>query len=68
MKKIAENDKSIFYKNEMTKDYGDDFKTVLVELKETGEKEYLLLYKNKPIYANSNIEAIWCRRDILKKT
>ena len=39
MKKIAENDKSIFYKNEMTKDYGDDFKTVLVELKETGEKE-----------------------------
>lgn len=66
MEKIAENDKCIFYKNEMTRDYGDGYKTVIAEQKKTGYKEYLLIFNDKPIYAHQNLEHIYYRREMLK--
>lgn len=63
---IAENDKCIFYKNMMTKDYKDGYKIVLVKHKDTGYKEYLLIHKNKPLFSSQNIENVWFKYKAIK--
>jgi hypothetical protein len=65
LKKIAENDKAIFYKNEFCKDYKDGYKIVIAEQKKNKYTEYVLLKNNKPIYASQSIEAIWYKKDML---
>lgn len=64
--KIAENDKCIFYKNIMTKDFKEGYKIVLAKHKKDNHKEYLLLKDNKPIYASQNIENIWSKIEVFK--
>lgn len=65
MNKIAENEKAIFYINELCKDYKDGFKIILAEEKKNGRKEYLLIENNKPIYGSQSIEDVWCRKDAI---
>jgi hypothetical protein len=65
--KIAENDKTEFYTNMMTKDFKDGYKIILAKQKLNGKKEYLLLKEEKPVFASQQIENIWAKHDMLKK-
>jgi hypothetical protein len=64
--KIGENEKGIFYKNFLTQDFGDGYKIVLFQFKDTGYREYLLLKDDKPVFNSIRIEDIWDRHDMLK--
>lgn len=64
-KKIAENDKAIFYTNVMTTDFKDGYKVVLAKSKKGNKKDYLLLHKGQPIYASQVIDNIWFEHDKL---
>lgn len=66
-KKIGENDKAIFYENFFTRDYRDGYRSIVAEQKDTNEMEYLLLKNNKPVYANTSIEAINIQHNLLVK-
>ncbi len=62
-KKIGENEKAIFYTNLFCNIRQKDFKIFIAEEKETGAKEWILLYKDEPIYSHTNIEEIYCKID-----
>lgn len=65
--KIGENEKCIFYKNMFTKDFDNGYKIVVCEFKDSGNKEYLLIKNNKPLYSHTNIENIYYRYDAYKR-
>jgi len=65
MEKIAENEKAIFYKNDLCKDYKDGYKIIIAEEKKNNRKEYLLIKDDKPIYASQRIEDVWVRKEAL---
>jgi len=66
MKKIAENDKAIFYTNEFCNTKDDEFKIIIAERKDNKFKEFVLLRNGKPIYSSQNVENLYRRIDILK--
>jgi hypothetical protein len=72
--KVFENDVCIFYQNEMTKiadvwirDWG--MKSVrcflVVQKKDSSDKEYVLVDGNEIVYANTQYEAVGARIDIM---
>lgn len=60
-----ENDKARFYKNDMTRDYGDGFQIILAEQKSNGRREYILTKDGEGVYASQQIETIWSHKDAL---
>ena len=66
-KKIGENDKCIFYTGIFTQDYGDGYKIVIAKDKKTGDKNFLLIYKDKIVAESKQVEAIGIKHDMLIK-
>lgn len=66
LKKIAENDKAVFYTNIFCKDFDDGYKIIIAEQKSNGYKEYLLLDGNNYVYGSQKIEDVYSKHDILK--
>ncbi len=62
-KKVAENEVANFYTNFLCNTKGK-ISIFLAENKKTKEKDYLLVYKNKPIFALTSIAEIYIMRDI----
>lgn len=70
MKKLAENKKTIFYKSEFSdtvkEKYKGKYKLVIAKDKKNGDKEFLLIKNDKPIYANQRVESVFYHIDVLE--
>ena len=72
MKKVAENNKAVFYTNHMTESaeeyaesIGVNVKCYIAESKRHRDRDYVLVRDNQMIYASPQYEAIAVRIDVL---
>lgn len=63
-KKIGENEKAIFYTNIFCSDFKDGYRIILAIKKDDGDKNYLLLKDNQPIFESKRLEDCWSKHDI----
>jgi len=64
-KKVAENNKAIFYTNDMCRDFGDGFKIIIGENKQSLKADYLLIENGEMVYASSQLEMVLFHREAL---
>jgi hypothetical protein len=64
-KKIAENEKAVFYTNDMCRDFGDGYKIIIGENKQSLKADYLLIKDGEMVYAHGNLEFVLIHRDML---
>ena len=64
-KLVGENSKCKFYKNFLCQEY-KGYNILLVELKSTKKRTYIVVKDGKPVAENNKIEGLYCNIDILK--